>query len=120
MDITPDDLHRQVVRWAHEIVGAFPAGAQFDSGFRHGRGEIRVIWQADVAKPDSSIAGKVSIVISDQAIFEYLRREDADEDRLLADEWLRKTLEQHLETYDYTRDGDVTWSILSKDLNARR
>jgi hypothetical protein len=110
-------MKRQIDRWAKELGEVFPAGTHCVAGYKGGRGVMRFVWAVDAKDSDSRVAGKVNVQISDTAIFEYLKKKDADDDRALADERLRKTLRANIAAYDFARDGEVTWSILTEHLN---
>jgi hypothetical protein len=114
--MTREDMKRQIDRWAKELGEVFPAGTHCVAGYKGGRGVMRFVWVASAAD-SSSRGGKVNVQISDTAIFEYLKKKDADDERALADERLRSTLRANIAAYDFARDGEVTWSILTENLN---
>lgn len=110
-------MKRQMDRWAKGLGEVFPAGARCVAEYKGGRGLMRVVWPSDADDSSSKPGGKVIVEISDTAIFEYLKKADAEADRALADERLGNTLRQHIAAYNFARDGEVTWSILSENLN---
>src|SRR5258706_8303595 len=115
--MTREDMKRQMDRWAKGLGDVLPAGTRCVAEYKGGRGLMRFVWVADAANASSRTGGKVNVQISDTAIFEYLKKEDAEADRALADERLGNTLRQHIAAYDFARDGEGTWSILSENLN---
>src|SRR3954451_18303081 len=102
--MTREDMKRQMDRWAKGLGVVFPAGARCVAEYKGGRGLMRVVWPADADDASSRTGGKVTVQISDTAIFEYLRKADAEEDRALADERLGNTLRQRIAAYDFARD----------------